>query len=93
MLARLRDGGRVLLRDAAQHGVGEARRPGRHRANELHALAHRDVGTGVEVDELEGGEPQGVSHARLELGPMPQVGVDQGVERFTRAVKKVVGGS
>ena len=67
------DPGPVLLRDAAQDGVGQAGRARRTRAHELHALVDRHRGGRAQVEQLEAGDAQRVAHARLEVGPARQV--------------------
>ena len=74
------ESGRVLVGHTAKDGVAEARGAAAGAAHELDALAHGDLRRRVQVEDLEGGDAQGVANERLERRAGAQVARDHAVD-------------
>lgn len=72
--------GGVLVCHAAQDGVAEARGAAARAPHELDALAHGDLRRRVQVEDLEGGDAQGVAHERLERRAGAQVARNHAID-------------
>ena len=69
------------FRHAAQHGIGEAGGPMSAHARELHALAHRDLRRGSQVQKLICSDAKGIAHVGRESARI----VEHMIERVVQA--------